>query len=72
MVMQKQNNPHHTLYLISRVAYTNKAVELRVPLFNCHHERAVCCHGYVEIKKLPGDLGQLGEGNCISEYILSA
>ena len=53
------------LFLIYRAHYKQEAVDLKVPRFSCHQDRAVCCHGYVEIKKLPGDLGQLGAGNCI-------
>jgi len=56
---------HTTTNTKNNVHYEHKTVDVKVPLFTCHEDRAVCCHGFVEIKKLPGDLGQLGAGNCI-------
>lgn len=53
-----------------RVYYEAKKIVLKVPLWTCGVENAVCCHGYVTIKKIPGGLAEIGKDNCIGKTIL--
>ena len=42
---------------------------MKVPVWTCGVENAVCCHGYVTITKIPGGLAEVGENNCIGNIL---
>jgi len=49
----------------TKVYYESKKVTVKVPVWTCGVENAVCCHGYVTITKIPGGLAEVGENNCV-------